>query len=182
MSQTTRIDSLISSPSASFEQPFEMLHACHERMQRMLALLQRLRDHMRAHGGDQQARDAARDVLRYFGKAAPQHHLDEELHVFPPLAAGGDQATRALVSRLQQEHVQMEERWAVAQRVLEAVAEGRLQALGGADDTALQAFSGLYADHIAAEEGIAYPAAAALLDAAGVQAMGQEMARRRNSG
>ena len=182
MSQTTRIDSLISSPSASFEQPFEMLHVCHERMQRMLALLLRLREHMRAQGGDQQARDAARDVLRYFGKAAPQHHLDEELHVFPPLLAGGDRPTRELVGRLQKEHVQMEENWAVAQRVLEGVAEGRLQALAGADDAALEAFSSLYAGHIAAEEGIAYPAAAALLDAGAVQAMGQEMAQRRNSG
>jgi hemerythrin-like domain-containing protein len=182
MTQTTRIDSLISSPSASFEQPFEMLHACHERMQRMLALLQRLREHMRAHGGDQQARDAARDVLRYFEKAAPQHHHDEELHVFPPLLARGDPPTRELVGRLQQDHLQMEERWVVARRVLEAVAEGRLQALAGADEAALEAFSCLYADHIAAEEQVAYPAAAALLDAGAVQAMGREMAHRREAG
>ena len=179
MSQTARVDSLISSPAASFEQPFHMLHACHERMQRMLALLQRLRDHMRKHGADDQARDAARDVMRYFDMAAPQHHQDEELHVFPPLLAKGDPATLDLVCRLQQDHLQMEARWVVARRVLAAVAAGRLPALAGADEVALDAFASLYADHIAAEEQVAYPAASALLDADGLAAMGREMSGRR---
>jgi hemerythrin-like domain-containing protein len=182
MTRTSRIDSLISSPSASFEQPFDMLHACHERMQRTLALLQRLREHMRTHGADGQARDAARDVLRYFEKAAPQHHRDEELHVFPPLIAGGEPATRELVGRLQQDHLQMEQRWVVAREVLEAVAEGRSQALDAGEEAALDAFTALYADHIAAEEQVVYPAAAALLDAEAVQGMGKEMARRRKTG
>ncbi|MFC5497044.1 hemerythrin domain-containing protein [Caenimonas terrae] len=181
MNQTVRVDSLISSPAASFEQPFDMLHACHERMQRMVALLQRLREHMRTHGADEQARDAARDVLRYFERAAPQHHQDEELHVFPPLLAKGDPATRELVGRLQQEHLQMEEHWVVARRVLDAVAAGRLHALAAADEAALDAFSGLYAGHIAAEEQVVYPAAVALLDAGAVQAMGKEMAQRRDA-
>src|ERR1700748_365943 len=69
----------------SFEEPFEMLHACHQRMERMLALLRKLRSHMRASGADEEVRQAARDVMRYFDKAAPQHHRDEELHVFPTL-------------------------------------------------------------------------------------------------
>lgn len=181
MNQPTRIDSLISSPAASFEQPFEMLHACHERMQRMLALLQRLREHMAAHGADQQARDAARDVTRYFERAAPQHHHDEELHVFPPLLARGGQAARELVQRLQQDHLQMEARWVVARRVLQAVAEGRSQALDAGEEAALDAFTALYADHIAAEEQVAYPAACVLLDPAAVQAMGKEMAQRRQA-
>lgn len=182
MNQTVRIDSLISSPAASFEQPFDMLHACHERMQRMLALLQRLRDHLRAHGADDQARDAARDVLRYFEMAAPQHHQDEELHVFPPLVAQGDSATLDLVGRLQQDHLQMEARWVLARRVLAAVAEGRAHALDAADEVALDAFSSLYAEHIAAEEQVVYPAAVALLDPETVQAMGKEMAHRREAG
>jgi hemerythrin-like domain-containing protein len=182
MTQTGRIESLISSPAASFEQPFDMLHACHERMQRMLALLQRLREHMRAHGADEQARDAARDVLRYFEQAAPQHHHDEELHVFPPLIARGEPATLELVGRLQQDHLQMEARWVVARRVLEAVTEGRLQALHAGDEAALDAFAGPYADHIAAEEQVVYPAALALLDADAVKAMGKEMAHRREAG
>ncbi len=181
MNQTVRIDSLISSPAASFEEPFDMLHACHERMQRMLALLQRLREHLRTHGADDQARDAARDVLRYFDMAAPQHHQDEELHVFPPLLAQGVAATLDLVGRLQQDHRQMEARWILARRLLAAVAEGRAHGLNAVDDAALDMFSGLYADHIAAEEQVAYPAAGAMLDPAGLAAMGREMKARRGA-
>src|SRR3954469_13803016 len=103
--------------AAGFEQPFEMLRACHERVERMLALLQRLREHMRTQGADEQARQAARDVMRYFDTAAPQHHLDEELHVFPALLALGDEVVSQLVRRLQQDHVQMEAQWKPARAV-----------------------------------------------------------------
>ena len=47
-----------------FEAPFEMLDACHERVERMLRLLGKIRDHVKSHGADTQARDAARDVMR----------------------------------------------------------------------------------------------------------------------
>ena len=182
MTQAGRIAPLISSPGASFEQPFEMLQACHERIQRMLVLLQRLRGHVGEHGVDVQARQAARDVMRYFDQAAPQHHRDEELHVFPPLIAQGDPATLALVSRLQQDHLQMEARWKQARSVLADLEAGTLQALAADQLAVLDAFTGLYADHIAAEEQIAYPAAGALLDADGLAAMGREMSGRRGAG
>jgi hemerythrin-like domain-containing protein len=179
MSQPIRMSSLVPGPAPGFEQPFEMLEACHERVQRMLALLQRLREHLPGHGADTNAQQAARDVMRYFDQAAPQHHRDEELHVFPPLLAQGDPATLVLVGRLRQDHLQMEARWAGARKVLDAVASGVLDALAPEHEAALDAFAGLYADHIAAEEQLAYPAAAALLDAQALAAMGEEMMRRR---
>ena len=52
------------SPGVGFEQPFEMLQACHERVQRMLGLLQRLQDYLHDKPCDDMARQAARDVLR----------------------------------------------------------------------------------------------------------------------
>jgi hemerythrin-like domain-containing protein len=179
MSQPIRMSSLLSTAAPGFEQPFEMLAACHERVARMLALLARLREHLPGHGADASARDAARDVMRYFDVAAPHHHQDEELHVFPRLLAAGDAATVALVQRLQQDHVQMEARWQAARQVLAAIIAGELSSLAPQHDAALDAFAGLYAGHIEAEEGIAYPAAAALIDAPTLQAMGEEMMRRR---
>lgn len=177
MSPVTRAVS--SAPAATFEQPFDMLAACHERVIRTLDLLQRLRVHLRAHGADDQARQAARDVMRYFDQAAPQHHHDEEVHVFPPLIAQGDPAMLEVVGRLQQDHLQMESRWVRARSVLAAVAAGENNALADADEAALDAFASLYADHIEAEEAIAYPAAAAALDAEAVAEMGREMKLRR---
>lgn len=69
-----------------------MMGACHERVQRVLDLLGRLRDHVARHEVDHEARQAARDGMRYFDVAAPQHHRDEERHVFPLLEAHGDAA------------------------------------------------------------------------------------------
>jgi hemerythrin-like domain-containing protein len=179
MSQPIRLQSLFAAKAATFEQPFEMLEACHERVHRKLALLQRLRAHLRDHGADVQAQQAARDVMRYFDQAAPQHHRDEELHVFPPLLAQGDPGLTGVVERLQRDHLLMESRWAAARQVLQLVAEGSVDALGADDESTLDAFAGLYDDHIRAEEEIAYPRAQQVLDDAARQAMGEEMMRRR---
>jgi hemerythrin-like domain-containing protein len=117
--------------------------------------------------------------MRYFDQAAPHHHRDEELHVFPPLLAQGEPHVVAVVTRLQQDHVLMERRWQEARCVLGRLQEGRLQALGAAEDAVLDAFAGLYDGHIRAEEEIAYPAVQTALDAPTLQAMGEEMMRRR---
>ena len=115
--------------AAGFDQPFELLRGCHARITRMDALLLRLIDHValketqgrpkfpcsprgagrRAdpggaqEGTDAQAQQAADKVLRYFDVAAPLHHEDEELHVFPLLrasAAGWGTATTRCWKRL----------------------------------------------------------------------------------
>ena len=115
-------------PAVGFEQPFEMLQACHERVQRMLSLLQRLQDYLHDKPCDDMARQAARDVLRYFDIAAPLHHEDEELHVFPPLLAQGSPMVVALVQQLQADHAAMAADWAQARVPLQALAEGQLMA------------------------------------------------------
>lgn len=172
---------LVNPPAVGFEEPFGMLEACHERVQRMLALLARLREHVRANGCDEQARQAARDVMRYFDQAAPQHHLDEELHVFPPLLAQGDAGNTRVVRQLQQDHLDMESRWAGAREVLQLVADGLVQRLDAEGEAVLVAFAALYDQHLRAEEEIAYPAAQALIDDDARGAMGKEMARRRGA-
>ncbi|HEY8357595.1 MAG TPA: hemerythrin domain-containing protein [Ramlibacter sp.] len=165
--------------TASFAQPFDMLQACHERLQRLLATLARMRGHVALHGADEQARQAARDVMRYFDQAAPQHHRDEELHVFPRLLAQGDAAQRALVERLQQDHHAMHAGWERARPVLAALAEGELQRLDPRQEAALVDFASLHASHLEAEEAIAYPATRPCFDDAALAAMGREMGERR---
>ena len=179
MNQPIRLQSLLAAPAAGFEQPFEMLEACHERVQRMLALLARLREHLRGHGADTQAQQAARDVMRYFDQAAPQHHRDEELHVFPPLLARGEPDTVRVVTRLQQDHLRMESHWQAARELLARIAQGTVERLSDHEEATLEAFAGLYDDHLRAEEEIAYPAAQSLIDEDARAAMGEEMMRRR---
>lgn len=181
MIQPSRLRSLTATSAASFEQPFEMLQACHERVERMLSLLDRIQSHVHENGPDEQARQAARDVMRYFDLAAPHHHRDEELHVFPPVLARGEADRVAIVQRLLKEHRQMETGWIRARAVLAALAEGRIDRLEPAQQAALQDFASLYAGHLAAEEQLAYPAAQALLAPADLEAMGAEMMARRGA-
>lgn len=164
------------SPGAGFDEPFAMLAACHERVERMLTLLERLAAHLPEQGCDRQATEAARDVMRYFDLAAPAHHEDEERHVLPALRAAGDDAFAA---QLQQEHREMHRRWAELRRQLQEVVDGRWVGSGAADFAAWHQFARLYRDHAAAEDRHAFPAAQAALDPDAQRAMGQEMARRR---
>jgi hemerythrin-like domain-containing protein len=114
------------SPSAGFDQPFDMLAGCHERVDRMLRLLRRLRTHLRDVGCDESARQAARDVMRYFDQAAPVHHEDEERHVFPALSAAGLHAE--MVDRLRREHAEMAARWPAVRALLDAAATASMGA------------------------------------------------------
>ena len=184
-SGTTRPVSLPghSAPGVGLEAPFEMLAACHERVERMLALQARLQQHLLDKGCDEPARQAARDVMRYFDLAAPLHHQDEELHVFPPLLAGPHTGLHALVQRLIQEHRQMEAAWVQARSVLQAIADSSPAAgwtpLTPAQTQALEDFSVLYRQHLEDENTIAYPAAQAALPPEAVQAMSEDMMQRR---
>jgi len=164
------------SPAVGFEQPFEMLQACHKRVQRSLDLLRRLTAHIDAHGHDAASRSAAADVLRYFDLAAPLHHEDEELHVFPALAASPDAGVRQAIATLRDDHRRMAERWARARLVLLA---WRDQPQPPAPDEAvratLKAFGDVYDAHIALEESLVYPAAHATFDETGLARIGAEM-------
>lgn len=168
-------------PAVGFDTPFEMLEACHERVERTLGLLQKIRDYLGEHACDDSVRQAARDVMRYFDIAAPLHHEDEELHVFPPLLAHGDPAVAEQVRQLQQDHQLMVTDWALARPGLLALAEGRAVAFSAEDEAALARFAGRYDEHARIEEDSVYPAARALLAPQVLQAMGQEMPRRRGA-
>ncbi|MBK1613718.1 cation-binding protein [Rubrivivax gelatinosus] len=161
-------------PSVGFEAPFEMLEACHDRVERTLALLERLLVHLDRLGVvDEQARHAARDVMRYFDLAAPKHHEDEERHVFPALR---EQGQAALADRLQAEHGEMAAQWARLRPTLAAIVDG---AWDSAAAPLWEAFVVSYRRHIVDEDEQACPAAAAAIDDRCLGRMAEEMAHRR---
>lgn len=176
------------SPAVGLEAPFEMLEACHERVQRSLQLLQKLQAYLLTNGHDTSAAQAAQDVLRYFNVAAPLHHQDEELHVFPRLLALGDAALSTAVQQLIADHRVMEAAWAPAAAVLRHIAHKakgssveRWQPLDAPQTHALQSFAALYGPHISIEERLVYPRARALLLPQELQTMSADMVRRRVS-
>src|SRR5436853_7672694 len=71
--------------TAGFDDPLEMLLACHRKIEKQLQTLKKLRAHVDDRGVDADASSAAQAILRYFLKAAPHHHDDEEKDLFPLL-------------------------------------------------------------------------------------------------
>ncbi len=169
-----------SAPAVGTEAPLEMLAACHQRVHRQCATLQRLVPHLAAHGSDADARSAASAVMRYFDTSARDHHADEEVDLFPALIesmAGSDAVClRELTQSLTHDHRQLEQRWAALRAVLAQVAAGTGVRLA-ADD--VQAFVGAYAQHIEREEAELLPMAKRLLGDVELDHIGEAMRLRR---
>lgn len=171
---------LFDPPAAGFDDPFVMLDACHDRVRRSLDLLQRLIAHAQAQGADERARSAARDVLRYFTRAAPQHHEDEERHVVPALRTCAHAAAHDAADRLLRDHAAIRAAWAALEPALRTIEAGSPPPAGVHE--AARHFVELHDDHLRLEEQVAFPLAAAALATRGdadLTAMGDEMARRR---
>lgn len=170
-------------PGSSYTQPFDLLGACHERVQRSLDLLERLLAHVQEEGCDAAARSACADVLRYFEQAAPLHHQDEELHVFPALEAGGDARLREACNTLREQHREMAAVWQqlrLALHELAALPDGPPEARLLQDLTpAVARFVALHDAHLRTEDRLVFPAAAAVLAEEAQAVMGREMASRR---
>jgi len=140
--------------TAAFDDPLEMLLTCHRRIEKQLQTLERLRVHLRTHGVDADASAAAQALLRYFTRAAVDHHADEESDLFPLLErriADADDRERfaALRQSLEREHREVEAQWTRLRKPLEGIADGFTRALPEAD---VRAFAGAYAKHIGVEE------------------------------
>jgi hemerythrin-like domain-containing protein len=174
--------SLYQSPSVGPEEPFELLEACHERVHRSLKLLKNMQGYLLTTGHDASAANAANDVLRYFSLAAPLHHQDEELHVFPPLLALQDDELASVVHQLTAEHRAMELAWVSASEVLRAIAThayGPWKPLDSAQVESLRNFASLYEQHIAWEESQIYPRGRQTLSQDQLHDMSKDMVRRR---
>ncbi|MCV2352322.1 hemerythrin domain-containing protein [Paucibacter sp. Y2R2-4] len=170
-------------PGSSYEAPFELLAACHDRLRASLNLLDRLAQHLQAQGADAAAAHAAQDLLRYFDVAAPLHHQDEELHVFPALERQGEAQLLSLCQSLRQQHEEMREQW--LQLRLQLLVLQSAQALPptnpdwAAFSAAAQRFIELQQAHLESEDGLIFPAASRALEPQQQAEIGREMAARR---
>ncbi len=175
--------SLTSAEAApGFDHPLEMLHACHDKILRQCDTLKKLAAHLPGNGCDQQARQAARGILRYFDSAGQFHHLDEENDLFPALrlSAGSDHRVQleSLLERLLSEHVVMLAAWNALRPVLLQLADGVDTPLTG---MLAENFISSYTAHIAVEERDLLPLAARLLHPQQTVLIGKRMAERRGA-
>jgi hypothetical protein len=163
-------------PGPSFDDPLEMLAACHERIEAQLMTLERLAQHARAKGWDADARAATQSVMRYFDTAGRLHHEDEDDDVFPMLRAKAAAAHRAdieaAVEELHHEHAALERSWQLLRRSL---LEQRLE------ERELARFTSLYRRHMEREHVEVLPYARETLGPAERATLGVRMAARRRT-
>lgn len=163
-----------------FDQPIAVLKHCHDRIRKQLATMQKLLPHLARHGADEQARQAAQAVIKYFDKAAHLHHADEEENLVPMLqsvAQGEDAATLAeLVPGILRDHDEMDAMWQQLHEELSAIADGSGQALSA---SAVEQFAQRYTNHMEREETRIAPMAKRLFSAAQMAQLGEAMQVRR---
>ena len=163
-----------------FDQPIAVLKHCHDRIRKQLATMQEMPAHLEHRGADDEAREAARAVLRYFDTAAHLHHADEEDNLVPMLQAvaqGEDAATLAeLVPGILREHDEMDAMWQGLHEELSAIATGTSATLTASN---VQRFAECYTDHMEREEAFIAPMAKRLFDAAQMAQLGEAMQVRR---
>jgi pyridoxamine 5'-phosphate oxidase len=163
-----------------FDQPVAVLKHCHGRIRKQLATLEKLLAHLPEHGADEQARQAAASVLKYFDKAAHLHHEDEEQDLIPMLRAvaqGEDAATlQALAPVILQDHKDMDAMWQDLHEQLSLIADGSAATLSSGT---VQRFSQRYLSHMEREESTMAPMALRLFSPQQMAQLGQAMQRRR---
>lgn len=164
-----------------FDDPIGLLKSCHLRIEQRCALLNRIIEHIAKQGVDQQVKQACAQVLHYFTTSGPHHHADEEEDLFPALlrrvAPAQRKKIQMLVDRLNADHVEMAAVWEPLRHNLEAIQADTAAEL---DAQLVDRFQTLYLAHIQREEALAYTSAVDCLTAEDLEAIGRNMATRRN--
>ena len=168
---------LFGEPGApSFDDPLGMLRACHGRIDKQLATLQRLAAYLPEHGADRDAQSAARAILRYFDNAAPNHHADEEASIFPRLLARSP-AAQGMIATLEGDHRgAFDANWRKLRPLLAGIASGQRDVL---PPDLVREVREAYDAHIALENDQLIPLCEELLTPEEIVAIGREMAARR---
>ncbi len=130
---------------AGCDDAVETLLTFHRRVERHLAQLGRLPEHIEAFGIGGEAMSIAASVLQCFGAAVALHHEDEE---------------RDLQRRLEADHREIHRTWRELRRALQAISEGMLRRLPVNE---VQFYCAITTTHIAIEEGAVHALASRYL-------------------
>jgi hemerythrin-like domain-containing protein len=170
------IPGVLGEAAPGFDQPLDVLEACHQRIARQCDTLEKLLVHHAVHGSDTQARQAARAILIYFDTAAVQHHDDEERNLFPLLEQTGPPGACDLVGLLTHEHDELALLWRALRPTLTQIASNHPVRL---DESNARRFITLNRSHLDFENTHVLPLARRILGASALQRLGSAMAARR---
>lgn len=166
---------------SGFDDPLGMLADCHRRIERFLKILDIVCQRAKGRALSEEEASAVKASLDYFRNGGRRHTADEEESLFPRLRGRLSASDFKEIDSLEHEHqsadtlhAEIDElymRWISAGTVNEAETSRLVSAVAE--------LVRMYAAHIRLEEDVVFPRAAHLLDAPGLQAMGEEFRRRR---
>ncbi len=162
-------------PAPDFSDPLGLIRACHQRMLGHCELMQRLAEHLKHSGVDDEAMKAARKAHRYFSTAAQLHHEDEEQDIFPRVARTS--TTMAdLVHGLHQDHERIDAAWNdLGPMLVDPRNIGDTKQFAAL----VEQFCALYQEHIQKEEDEFFDRAQDLLSSDDLKNIGRAMQDRR---
>ncbi|MFC3873126.1 hemerythrin domain-containing protein [Neisseria musculi] len=134
--------------SITFDNPIEMLYACHSKVRRFCSQVQMLPGYIVANGRNDAALQAVKQISQYFNTAAPLHHQDEEEDLFPLLLYHFPH-TRSNIEELQRQHESLHAGWAAVEHEFAGLLADPAYRL---QTDVLQRFSTGYDAHLALEE------------------------------
>ncbi len=93
-----------------FEDPLGLLKACHQRILGFCELLEKMITHIMDNGIDDNVKQSAQKIHRYFSTAGKLHHMDEEQDLFPVLI-GSSLKIATIIHGLKQDHIKIDNSW-----------------------------------------------------------------------
>lgn len=158
----------------TWDEPIDMLYACHGRVKQFCRQLQLLPDYIAQHGLNQAVKNDVRQILNYFNQAAPLHHDDEEKDFFPALIQKLPETQKA-IDELEMQHEALHQNWYELREKLEALLAEKITNI---DPELIQRFVAGYDLHISIEEPL-FELGREHLVADELASMGKIMAERR---
>jgi len=168
-------DELFPAAAPDFSDPLGLLRACHERIFKHCDLVENLAAHMATQGVDQEAREAAEKVHRYFSVAAKHHHQDEEQDLFPLLARQSLKLADQ-VHQLKLEHERLDTLWVEVEPLLP-----KLSTIEDVEafQTLAKRFAAAYREHARSENSELLEMIQHIFSSNELKQIGQAMAERR---
>lgn len=180
-----QIDQLLNNSSkkdsVGFEAPLELLVSCHDKILLFSSALDKLSQALKEDGWNSQHKASAEQIRRYFNIAGPEHHLDEEKHLFPAIIALDPEFKQPqsleivqLINRLIKEHVETDVLWESLDTMLAEQSE---------DFDTLEELARQFAldmhEHARIENEIVFPFVKTHINDTELKKMGAEIAQRR---
>lgn len=160
----------------TWNEPIEMLYACHGRVKQFCRQLLLLPDYLAKNGVNQAVKNDVQQILNYFNQAAPLHHDDEEKDFFPALAEKLPETQKA-IDELENQHETLHQTWYELRDRLEELLADKIEHI---ELELIKRFVAGYDLHISIEEPL-FELGREHLAQEQLNAMGKIMAERRQA-